>query len=101
MLALMGGDAQGDEQMLLDWLKKDFAKDVAAIKTVGTGLAKVRAQAQRPAVAAGLLVPVIAFAGELLSSGGREASRADEFDYIGDQWATHGHSGPFGQWTED
>lgn len=22
-------------------------------------------------------------------------------DYVGDQWGTHGHNGPFGQWTED
>ena len=30
MRASSGGNAQGDEQMLLDWLKKDLSKDVAA-----------------------------------------------------------------------
>lgn len=87
--------------MLWDWLKKDLAKDVAAVKAIGAGLANGRPTSHRLMAAVGLLAPVVAFVGEALFSGTGEASRVDEFDYIGDQWATHGHNGPFKQWTED
>ena len=33
--------------MLLDWLKKDLAKDVAAVKAIGAGLATGRATSNR------------------------------------------------------
>ena len=87
--------------MLLDWLKKDLAKDVAAVKAISAGLATGRATSNRSTAALGLLAPLVAFVGEALSSGTREALTTDQCDYIGDQWATHGHNGPFKQWTED
>lgn len=87
--------------MVLHWLKKDLASDVAAVKAIGAGLATGRATSNRSMAALGLLAPLLAFVGETLSSGTREASSADQYDYIGDQWGTHGHNGPFKQWTED
>ena len=38
MLAAKGGDTQGDEQVLLNWLKKDSAKHEAAVEAIGVEL---------------------------------------------------------------
>lgn len=91
--------------MLLNWLKNDIAKDLALVKGIGAGLKGRRTSVDKPAVAAvsvGLLGSALGFVGEMLSgSDDRRGTGADEFNYVGEQWATHGHNGPFDQWTED
>jgi len=87
--------------MLLDWLKKDFAKDVATVNAIGVGLTRADSPSRSGVLPLAALGTVIGVIGELLSSGGEGDVRPAELDYIGNQWGTHGHSGPFGQWTED
>jgi hypothetical protein len=94
--------------MLLNWLKKDFAKDVAFVKDLAAGLSTGRAvsiptRKESPVVDRALTVAgfgLMAFGAVLSGTSGKKSSD-NAVDYVGDQWATHGHNGPFGQWTDD
>ncbi|MBW8832963.1 MAG: hypothetical protein JF606_26965 [Burkholderiales bacterium] len=82
---------------MLEWLNKEIANDAAPVMVPGadsTGSSDASSFVER-------LGWVLGFVGEMFSGNGRDSERSEEFDYIGEQWATHGHSGPFGQWTED
>ena len=56
--------------MLLDWLKKDLAKDVAAVKAIGAGLARGKLSMPSAVLPLGAAAMVLGVVGDVLLSPG-------------------------------